>query len=367
MVDTRLRTSEPATLASEIAAELARLLATRHHRVEHHGAQFAELWHLAMECLTGGKLLRPRLLVGAFDALTEGYPDAAKRRDVALEVAAALEILHFAFLIHDDLIDDDLVRRGEPNLIGRLLHRSDEDDRSGTADSQLHWARSSALLIGDLMLTIAHQVIARARLSEVQRLRLLDLLDITITETVAGEFADVGLADSRLTPDLSTVLEMTRMKTASYTFEFPLRAAAIIAGADPLIEQRLGEVGGRLGIAFQLQDDLLSAFGDSALHGKDQFSDFREGKETALIAYARMTPVWDELNALHGAPAFVHASGARIQHLLEECGARSYIESLIREHFALAKAKLACESHAAPAAVRKFLLTLIGTLEGRTQ
>lgn len=84
--------------------------------------------------------------------------------------------------------------------------------------SRLHWARSSVILVGDLMLTIAHQAFAQARVSDEHRLKLLDLLDATVTETMAGEYCDVGLADGFITSDLELVLNMTRMKTAAYTF-----------------------------------------------------------------------------------------------------------------------------------------------------
>ena len=83
-----------------------------------------------------------------------------------------------------------------------------------------------------------------------------------------------------------------------------LRMAAVLAGAPGGVERRLGRIGRHLGLAFQLQDDLLCAFGDPELHGKDRYSDLREGKQTAIIAAARATPEWPRVEALLGEAAF---------------------------------------------------------------
>ncbi|MBL3699659.1 polyprenyl synthetase family protein [Leucobacter luti] len=362
----------PDTTTREICAQIDRLIDARSARIAAHGPHFSELWDVAVHCLQGGKLLRPRLMMGAFDTLAGTGP--AAQRTSALEVAAALEILHFSFLLHDDVIDEDLVRRGEPNLIGCLVAggapglapaASPAADTTAAARRTLHWARSSGLLVGDLMLTIAHQIMARLRLPEHSRTRVLDLLEASVTETVAGEYCDVGLADGAFVPDLSLVLDMTRMKTASYTFELPLRIAAVVAESPPAVELQLGEVGRHLGVAFQLQDDLLSAFSVSAAHGKDQFSDFREGKETALIAYARMTNAWPSIERLLGAERFSDDSGRRIQRLLTECGAREFIETLVQDQIRTALQVLTRADCAIPAATSRFILGLVDSLDGR--
>lgn len=362
MTDTGVKGAVTHDILVEIEHEIQRIIQERSARASTYGPHFFELWELAAQYVSGGKLLRPRLLIGVFDALMSelaGEPDA---RQTALELSAAIEILHFSFLLHDDVIDQDLLRRGKPNLIGHLAGGCDD---GGAASSRMHWARSSGILVGDLMLTIAHQVFARARIAEDQRLRILDLLDATVTETVAGEYCDVSLAEGCITPDLGLVLDTTRMKTAAYTFELPLRVAAIIAGADQRMEQLLGSVGRHLGLAFQLQDDLLSAFGLSENHGKDQFSDFRERKETVLIAYARMTQSWPTFEQLLGADEFTDDSGRVIQQLLVGCGAREFIESMIKDQIRAALTMLSDDGGAIPAPVSRFILTFVDALEGR--
>lgn len=370
MVDTRVRQGLTEHTRVEICSEIHRLLAARKSRAAAHGPQFEELWSLASQCLTGGKLLRPQLLIGAFDALTESSGTSHESRAAALEIAAAVEILHFAFLLHDDIIDEDLLRRGEPNLMGHLAGLTTESDslraaKVHTEPRRLHWARSSGILIGDLMLTIAHQLFARAQVPDSDRIRMLDLLDDTVTETVAGEYCDVGLAAGCITPDLNIVLDMTRMKTATYTFELPLRVAAIMAGTDPRVEHQLGQVGRHLGIAFQLQDDLLSAFSMSTAHGKDQFSDFRERKETALIAFARDTPAWPHIDQLLCSDTFSIESGRAVQELLTECGARAFIDSMVEAQINTAFDLLAGPAGEASTPISRFVAALIEALTGR--
>ena len=84
-----------------------------------------------------------------------------------------------------------------------------------------------------------------------------------------------------------------------------------------------------MGLAFQLQDDLLSVFGDPAHHGKDPNSDLREGKETALMAYARMTGAWARIEPLIGHDDLSERDAATVRAALEECGARRFVEGLV--------------------------------------
>lgn len=369
MTTMRERLRNPETVQTEITTRLHALMQAKSTQAAAHGSHFAELWALTSQAAQGGKLLRPRLMLGVFDGFRATAATNTQPRETAIDLAAAVELLHFAFLLHDDLIDEDLTRRGVPNLAGSLVTSAASTQLQGSDPGdetrRMHWARSSALLMGDLMLTLAHQVFARARVADPERSRMLDLLDTTVTETVAGEYIDVSLADAQITPTLSLVLDMTRMKTATYSFELPLRLGAIVAGAGALAEQRLGDVGRHLGIAFQLQDDLLSAFEQSERHGKDQFSDFREGKETALIACARLTNEWPLIERLMGPTNFSEESGRALQQLLHECGARDVIEAMVRDQIEIAENILTRDDHVIAPEVCQFLLALMARMVGR--
>jgi geranylgeranyl diphosphate synthase type II len=126
---------------------------------------------------------------------------------------------------------------------------------------------------------------------------------------------------------LAGVVEMSRQKTATYSFELPLRSAAILAGHEPgRREPSSAEVGKPCsGLSYQLQDDLLSTFGRSEDHGKDAYSDLREGKETALIAVAQPDGcLGAHRTAFRQEGTSVHATEfEEVRSLLSECGAEA--------------------------------------------
>jgi len=363
-------------LCTAIENELSGLIGKRASAATAYGPDFARLWALAGQNVLGGKFVRPLLLMETYDALQQEHRRSAqpRHRETAISIAAAIELLHYAFLLHDDVIDGDLVRRGHPNLIGSLLAEAGETARAQTAGAQttgedsarsgngLHWAQTGGILMGDMLLAATHQSFARADLPHELRLRLLDLLEHTINETVAGEQLDVGLGDGIIAPDLQTILVMCGYKTATYTFELPLRAAATLAGADFGIENALATAGRHLGLAFQLQDDLLSTFGDPRRHGKDPFSDLREGKETAIIAHARTTIAWTDIQPFFGRPELSVGDGEHVRRHLTDCGAEAFVQSLIEEQMQAFNHQL---TSTIPESVRNVMLNLAGQLEGR--
>lgn len=344
-----------------VETTLRRQLEERAPAEESHGEEFADLWRLATTHIAGGKMIRPLLLLETYRGFR---PDREPQEDaVAAEIAALVEQLHFAFLLHDDVIDGDQHRRGEPNIIGVLSGQAGP----GSQPRHGHWAQSSALLLGDLLLSSALLGCARAPLPPHERDRLLALIDRTVTASVAGEHRDVGLADGIIPADLHTILEMTADKTAVYSFELPLRCGAILGGAAEASEAVLTRIGRHLGLAFQLQDDLLSAFGESRDHGKDPHSDLREGKQTAIIAYARMTSAWPRIAPRFGCGDLRADEAVVMRALLRECGAERFAHQLIEEQREAAAmlATQAVDAGDLPVSVAQTVLTLLARLEDR--
>lgn len=350
-----------ADVRTAVSERLRAWFSDRETAAERYGPEYARLWRLAAAHALDGKMLRPALLVRGAEVL--GADDGVGR-DVVLELAAAIELLHFSFLLHDDVIDGDTVRRGAPNLIAALRDSaaSGRDD-----DAALHWGRTGAILMGDLLLAAAHQAVARIDVPHAIRLRLLDLLEHSVAETVAGEQLDVALSDGVVRPDLGLILKTTTLKTATYTFELPLRAAAILAGAAPRTEAALAGAARRLGLAFQPQDDLLAIFGDAALHGKDPLSDLREGKETALIAYARMTSAWLSIETRFRRADLTEADAAEVRRRLRDCGAERFTRALAAEQLSAARELVttAADAGALPQPARRLLLAIAERIEGR--
>lgn len=364
-------TPEPLSTES-LRAELARRFAERSAAMARLGPGMAHLWELAAEHAQGGKLLRPRLLLAAHDAMSEATGTTAASQAEVLRLASALELLHFAFLLHDDVIDGDLFRRGHLNLVGTLsaereTGRTREDSSQPTPEG-LHRGQTGAILAGDLLLSQVHQMVARAEVDPPVRTALLDLLDEAILVTVAGEHADVALSDGTEVADLDTILTTAARKTAAYSFALPLRMAAALTDGPAAWHPVLDRAATHLGLAFQLQDDYLSVFGDPARHGKDACSDLREGKQTAIIAYARLTSAWPQVHEHVGNRGLTPEAAQDVVGALRSCGADRFVLGLVAEHREALAALLeeSARSQAPlPAAVRELLGALDAELVGR--
>jgi geranylgeranyl diphosphate synthase type II len=283
-----------------------------------------ELWTALADATRGGKRFRPALVTAAHDAL--GGSDHV----AAAHLGAAVELLHTAFVVHDDVIDGDQVRRGRPNVSGTYARRATgEGAAPGAAD---HLGLTAGILAGDLALAAAIRTVATCPAEPATLARLLDLFDRALHTTAAGELADVRFSMGTVVPSLAESLTMEEQKTSAYSFELPLQAGAVLAGAEDEVVTRLGEAGRMLGVAFQLQDDLLGVFGDPQVTGKSALTDLREGKQTPLIAYARTTELWDGVAAHLGSAELTDDDADIVRCLLAECGARDFVEGLAEDY-----------------------------------
>lgn len=307
-----------------VAARLARHLATGAEHGATLGADHRALWQALTAAAEGGKRFRPALVVAVHRAL------GGQEEPAVLEVAAAVELLHTAFVIHDDVIDGDDTRRGRLNVSGTFA----ADARTRGADERhaRTLGTTAGILAGDLALGTALRAVALCGAPPAQVRRLLDLFDRALHVSAAGELADVRLSLALEDPALGEILTMAEHKTAVYSFELPMQAGAVLAGADEDTIARVGEVGRLLGIAFQLHDDLLGVFGAEEDTGKSTTTDLREGKRTPLIAHASTTDAWPEIAARLGSPDLDEDGATQLRVLLEGCGSRAFIEELLTSY-----------------------------------
>ena len=318
--------SESATLtdgATLIEVRLAEIFAHRRARSRTYPAAYTELWDALERMAAGGKKIRPRLLMRAYHALG-GADDRT-----AVDAACAVELLHLALVIHDDVIDKDLMRRGEMNISGRFA--LDAMLRGAGRDEAGSWGEASSILAGDLMLSLAQSLLARLDIAEPRRLAVLDLFDDTVFESVAGEHHDVWLSLHLAPASADDVLAMIDQKTAAYSFRAPLALAAILAGADAHIIEQLTAIARQIGVVYQLRDDVLGLFGDESETGKSTVSDLREGKETMLIACAQSDPAWVHVESLFGDRSLSADDAQRLRRVIEQSGALLFVESVIDE------------------------------------
>jgi geranylgeranyl diphosphate synthase type II len=276
----------------------------------------------------GGKRFRPSL-VGAVHSFLDG-----RRPDAVPPVGAAVEMLHTAFVVHDDVIDGDRTRRGRPSIPERFrLAASDAGAADGAART---YGLAGALLTGDLALAAAVRSVATAPAPRPVVTRMLDLVDDALAVTASGELADVRYATHGPWPSLAEVLSTEERKTAVYSFALPLQLGAVLADADDGWVAALADLGRHLGLAFQLRDDLLGVFGDERVTGKSSTSDLREGKCTALIVHARGTAQWGAIEPHWGDPALSAAGATVVRTALEEAGSRAFVEDLVDDYVAAA-------------------------------
>lgn len=302
-----------------VDAALDAYLAERAARASHVGAAYRRLWERIRIACAGGKRIRPRLLLLAHDAL------GGEAHDDALTASVAFELLHTAFLLHDDVLDGDLVRRGRPNLQGAFV--GDALDAAVTAEAATAWGDAAGVLAGDLLISAAHAMMARTSAAVGSSLHAL--VDECLFATAAGELADVGLAVGTVPASVSAITRMMQDKTAAYSFAAPLQAGALLAGAGEHAESELSEIGTMLGLVYQLRDDILGVFGSPAALGKPVDGDLREGKRTLLIAYAEGSDEWEAVRHLFGRRSLDADDAERLRDALTESGARFRAELLL--------------------------------------
>jgi geranylgeranyl diphosphate synthase type II len=314
-----------------------------------HGPQYVELWRELRENTTGGKLFRPRMVIAAFEGLGGGESESVAW------VGAAFELLHTALIVHDDVIDRDFVRRGRPNISGTYRDRARS---AGVSDGEAeHRGLSAAVVAGDLALFYSYRLVDRSGVSEPTRQRLVELMDEALFASAAGELLDLDYSGAIAIPTVDNILSMARLKTAVYSFEVPLKAGAVLAGADETVIESMGDFGREIGTAYQIVDDLLGAFGDTVETGKSNTSDLREGKRTVLVAHAAATELWAEMAPLFGSPTLSDADADALRAKLESSGAKAYAEALLAQH--VDRAREVLDRPNIPAALREQLEPVI--------
>ena len=253
----------------------------RRAEAAHIGEDYAGLIAALQEfVLRGGKRLRPAF---AYWGYRSAAPDPRSPvDDPVLRLFAALELLHACALVHDDVIDDSATRRGMPtaHVFFAALHR--ERGWRGSADQ---FGRSAAILLGDLSLVWADDLIARSEMDAGGRRRVHQVWAQIRTEVLGGQYLDI-VAESSGADSIASAMTVNTYKTASYTVSRPLQMGVAAAADRPDLQEIFYRLGTDLGVAFQLRDDVLGVFGDPAVTGKPSGDDLRSGKRTVLLAEA---------------------------------------------------------------------------------
>jgi len=208
----------------------------------------------------GGKRLRPAVVMLAADAVKRGSSD-----DI-IQAALALEVTHTFTLIHDDIMDDDRLRRGV-----QTVHTK--------------WDMPTGILAGDVLYARAFEHICRVNAKDDAKIRAVTMLAKACADICEGQHMDMSF-EHRTDVSEGEYMEMVRKKTG-VLYAAAAGIGAVLAGGSVVQVKALYNFGLNTGIAFQIQDDLIDLLTPSEKSGKDQASDLREGKQTIIMIKAR--------------------------------------------------------------------------------
>jgi geranylgeranyl diphosphate synthase type I len=320
----------PDNFRHRVREALTEFLAVQRERVEPMGPEALRLVDEAAELLAGGKRLRAAFCEAGF-AAAGGNPEDPAMQPALARACAALEILHASALVHDDLMDDSATRRGRPttHLAFRRIHH-EEGWPAGRQSDARRYGEAAAILLGDLMLSWADELLRTSGFPADRVLSALAVLDQCRSEVIVGQFLDVSV-QARGRADVETAMTVVRYKSAKYSVERPLHVGAALAGADEGMMRTLTDYGLPLGEAFQLRDDLLGVFGDPEVTGKPAGDDLVQGKRTVLVALTLDNASGQEASLLdHSLGTDLDGAGiARLRDIIEESGAKAQVEAAI--------------------------------------
>lgn len=292
------------------------------------------LSHLQEYTLRKAKRLRAALFYYTY--LMLGGKDEAE----ALRASMFIELIQSYLLIHDDVMDQDELRRGKPTV--HTIYKNLHQQRNYSLDP-LHFGESQAINVGDIACHLALDVLATANFPSEHKVNALHRLNKQIVTVGFGQMLDVfgSVQENVLETD---VLRIHNYKTAVYTYETPLTVAALLMGANDKDNLVLSGYSIPAGIAFQIQDDILGMFGDEEKQGKANDGDLREGKHTLLIVKALEKATSSEAEAIHtalGNADLTQQMADNVREIVTKTGSLDYSKQLAIRLVKDAKAALA--------------------------
>jgi geranylgeranyl diphosphate synthase, type I len=304
------------------------------------------LGHARTIVLSGGKRLRSAFMY-------YGYKSAyGTEDDKMLYASMSIEFIHSFLLVHDDIIDRDDLRHGVPTLhkryadVGRQLFPERDVE---------HFGNSIALIVGDMLYSFGNDIIFQSDFSKERIFASLSRLQKIVSYTVVGQARDIYMEYKREATE-EEILTMYRNKTAKYTVEGPLHMGALLAGGSDELLEALTLYAIPLGIAFQIQDDILGIFGSVERVGKPIGSDIQEGKLTLLVARALKNGTRSEqrqIRALLERGSYLsEGEVAEFRSLMKQTRALEEVQAIAKEYIVkgeeallILKPKIAPESY----------------------
>lgn len=297
--------------------------------------------------LVGGQRIRPLFAYYGYLA-AEG-----RNKKAMLNACLCTELVQSYMLIHDDIIDRDVLRRGQPTVHVRYANQYKKI--SGDFN---HLGLAGAILAGDLAASYCYEILDETNFKPQFKIKAIMRLNQMMETVLNGQIMDIFLGVGRqlTSKDIHKIL---RNKTASYTVEGPLQIGAILAGASAKTLSILKEYGIFLGIAFQLKDDILGMFGNKKVTGKSDSSDIKEGKQTLLITEAKKRATVSQRKIITQTLGNQHATVQQINSVKKIVTETGALASIIKEAEKYAdQAKAVVDKSAFPGKVKSFLIEI---------
>ncbi len=259
--------------------------------------------------LNGGKRLRPIALIMIHKGI--GGTEAN-----IYESSICVELLHNASLVHDDIIDHDTVRRGEPSF--HTHYDLWFQKNLGLLSDQKDFGISMGILGGDLLIDLGQEAIIKSAFDSERKYIALKYYQVAFKEIINGVLAESYIQNLPLEAITEAdYLDMISNKTSAL-FEKSILIGAALADPSEKLRLELSEFALSLGNAFQIRDDILGIFGDSKKTGKSSDSDIREGKKTLLILYASNE---SKISDLYGKKGITTKEINEVRQIIKDSGA----------------------------------------------
>ena len=272
-----------------------------------------------------GKLIRGTLV-------NLGYYLLKEDRDYSLDLSLAYEVFQTAILVHDDIIDNDDTRRGKDTI-----HYANYNKYKKYSEESKHLGESIAICIGDYGLYKSNQIIIDAYKDDKNISKVISNFNNTVLTTIRGELIDVilpfhGKYNLINKKDIeANILEIYRLKTAHYTIIGPMSVGILLAGGEDKKLKDIESFGTKVGMAFQIQDDILGIYSDEM--GKVKGTDIKEFKQTILYSHIINTKYKDKFMKYYGNSNISEKNIKEVQKLFKESKSYDYAINMMNKMY----------------------------------
>lgn len=280
---------------------------------------------LFAELNSNGKLVRGTLV-------NLGYYLLKDNKEYSNYLSVAYEVFQTAILVHDDVIDNDEKRRGKDTI-----HYANMKKYSKYDENVRDLGNNIAICMGNYGLYLSNQLISKNYCNDPNLGKVLNCFNDTVLKTAKGELLDVILPFQgkhnllKASEIEKYIIEIFRLKTAHYTIVGPMSVGLLLAGAEEEKLKEIEEFGEKIGIAFQIQDDILGIYSDAMEKNKD--SDIKEFKQTILYSHIINTKYKEEFLKYYGNDNLKENDIEIVKDLFKKSGSYDYANDMMNKYY----------------------------------